>query len=277
MGNRRPSPEHQEAVSRRLAQLSAELDGVEAGGWTTRPCHGDPRRPTSSRCRSPTPGSSRATARAAPEPVPDPHRIRRPRRWSPRRAPRVATAGPEHGRRPAADAARAGSPWGRPSSRSWPVLVAVGLAVTSWWVVRGDPQEVAAPALSSPAGGLATPAAPVASASSSAEAGRDRRHGHRRRRRARYAVPASRCSTPAPGWSTRSRRPAGPGRGVDLTALNLARLLVDGEQIVVGVAAPPGVAGARGADRPGRHRPARSSTSTPPTRRCSRPCPTSGR
>src|SRR5215210_1568658 len=28
MGNRRPSQEHQEAVSRRLAQLSAELDGV---------------------------------------------------------------------------------------------------------------------------------------------------------------------------------------------------------------------------------------------------------
>ncbi len=32
--------------------------------------------------------------------------------------------------------------------------------------------------------------------------------------------------------------------GVDLTSLNLARLLVDGEQIVVGVAAPTGVAGA---------------------------------
>ena len=32
--------------------------------------------------------------------------------------------------------------------------------------------------------------------------------------------------------------------GVDLTSLNLARLLVDGEQIVVGIAAPTGVAGA---------------------------------
>ncbi len=32
--------------------------------------------------------------------------------------------------------------------------------------------------------------------------------------------------------------------GVDLTSLNLARLLVDGEQIVVGVAAPTGLPGA---------------------------------
>ncbi|MGH3331164.1 MAG: helix-hairpin-helix domain-containing protein, partial [Nocardioidaceae bacterium] len=34
----------------------------------------------------------------------------------------------------------------------------------------------------------------------------------------------------------------GARRGVDLTALNLARLLVDGEQIVVGIPQPGGVA-----------------------------------
>ncbi len=34
----------------------------------------------------------------------------------------------------------------------------------------------------------------------------------------------------------------GPRRGVDLSGLNLARVLVDGEQVVVGVPAPAGVA-----------------------------------
>jgi competence protein ComEA len=34
----------------------------------------------------------------------------------------------------------------------------------------------------------------------------------------------------------------GPRPGVDLTGLNLARVLVDGEQVVVGVAAPSGAA-----------------------------------
>jgi competence protein ComEA len=34
----------------------------------------------------------------------------------------------------------------------------------------------------------------------------------------------------------------GPRRGVDLSSLNLARVLVDGEQVVVGVPAPGGVA-----------------------------------
>lgn len=122
-------------------------------------------------------------------------------------------------------------------------MVAVGLAATCWWVIRGDPQEVAAPALSSPASGLTTPAAPVASASSSTEvggtdgkvtvdvAGKVRRPG--------IAV------LDAGARVIDAIKAAGGARpGVDLTTLNLARLLVDGEQIVVGVAAPAGVAGA---------------------------------
>ena len=67
---------------------------------------------------------------------------------------------------------------------------------------------------------------------------------------ARYAARASPSSTPGPGWSTRSRRPAAPGAGVDLSGLNLARLLVDGEQILVGVPAP--AAAPPAAARPGR-------------------------
>ena len=42
----------------------------------------------------------------------------------------------------------------------------------------------------------------------------------------------------------------GARRGVDLTALNLARLVVDGEQILVGVAPAPGVAGSLGTSAP---------------------------
>ena len=42
----------------------------------------------------------------------------------------------------------------------------------------------------------------------------------------------------------------GPRRGVDLSSLNLARVLVDGEQVVVGVPAPGGVA-ASAASAPG--------------------------
>ncbi len=129
-------------------------------------------------------------------------------------------------------------------------LVAVGLAATCWWVIRGDPQEVAAPAVSSPAGGLATPAAPVASAPSSPEvavtdgkvtvdvAGKVRRPG--------IAV------LDAGSRVVDAIKAAGGARpGVDLTTLNLARLLVDGEQIVVGVAAPTGVAGAAAPIPPG--------------------------
>jgi competence protein ComEA len=133
-------------------------------------------------------------------------------------------------------------------------LVAGGLAVTCWWVVRGDAREVSAsPSLSSAPDELATPAEPVASSGSS--------------------PPASGAAGAAEGTVTvdvtgKVRRPGiavldagarvidaleaagGARRGVDLTSLNLARLLVDGEQIVVGVSAPPGVAGATAAPVP---------------------------
>ena len=62
--------------------------------------------------------------------------------------------------------------------------------------------------------------------------------------------------------------------GVRLSGLNLARLLVDGEQILVGVPAVVGLPGAavRRARRTGR-----SSTSTPRARPSSRPSPMSDR
>lgn len=245
MGNRRPSQEHQEAVSRRLAQLSAELDGVRGRGldeptvvrqaapvddYAMPFTHTRVRRPV-----EPPPGS-------APT-IPDPP------------APLVPRPGRHAARRPGRGVVDVLPPTMRGRVALGPAqlafvagLVAVGLAVTCWWVVRGDAREVAAPAVSSPeVGDLATPAEPVASTSAADEsdgkvivdvAGKVRRPG--------IAV------LDAGARVIDALRAAGGARpGVDLTALNLARLLVDGEQIVVGLAAPAGLAGASVPPPPG--------------------------
>jgi competence protein ComEA len=251
MGNRRPSQEHQEAVSRRLAQLSAELDGVRGGRLddptVVRPATapGDFAMPLT---------HTRVRARPAPEPA-----LTVPAAEEP--PPVVAAPGRHASRRPGRSLAAALPPTLRGRVALGPAqlalvaaLVAGGLAVTCWWVVRGDAREVsAAPSLSNAPGELATPAGPVGSSGSS--------------------PPASGAAGAAEGTVTvdvtgKVRRPGiavldagarvidaleaagGARRGVDLTSLNLARLLVDGEQIVVGVAAPPGVAGATAAPVP---------------------------
>jgi competence protein ComEA len=127
------------------------------------------------------------------------------------------------------------------------VVVAVGLAVTCWWLVRGSTHP-ATELAAAPAAGLA-PVTPAAVTPAAAPAGAG-------------SAPAS---TAAPATVTvdvagKVRHPgiavldagarvvdalaaAGGARpGVDLTGLNLARALVDGEQVVVGVPAPSGVA-----------------------------------
>ena len=112
------------------------------------------------------------------------------------------------------------------------------------------PRALAAPAASAAPSGAASPAADG--------------HGHRRRRRQGTPPGHRRARRRVPGWSTRCGRPAGPGPGVDLAALNLARVLVDGEQIVVGVAARPAVGLPSAAARPSPGAPTgRWSTSTP--------------
>jgi competence protein ComEA len=129
------------------------------------------------------------------------------------------------------------------------VLAAVGLAVTCWVVVRSDARPLAAPALSSSGlagGGLATPAEPVAegstvepgpgasSASATGEvtvdvAGRVRRPGI-------VVLPAGSRVVDA------LEEAGGAAPRVDLSSLNLARVLTDGEQIVVGAVALAGPA-----------------------------------
>lgn len=135
------------------------------------------------------------------------------------------------------------------------VAVALGLAVTAWWVVRADPGpgvvpvagEVSTPLVTAQAGPAAltsgattaTPLDPTSGASVTVDvAGKVRRPG------IVVLAPGSRVAD--------ALRTAGGARpGVATTGLNLARVLVDGEQIVVGAPAPPAVpAGGPGASAP---------------------------
>jgi competence protein ComEA len=117
------------------------------------------------------------------------------------------------------------------------LLVLAGLGVAAWWVLGGS-EEVAAPP-PRPTTELvsltASPASPASSAPGGGGsvtvdvAGKVRRPG--------IAV------LDAGSRVVDALEAAGGARdGVDLTDLNLARVLVDGEQILVGVAPPTGVA-----------------------------------
>lgn len=114
-------------------------------------------------------------------------------------------------------------------------LVATGVLGTLYVVLRGDPETVPVPA----AGGAPTSAAPLVSTAPSPTtgaspaavivdvAGKVRRPGVR-------TLPAGSRVVDA------VRRAGGARRGVDLGSLNLARVLVDGEQIFVGGPVPAG-------------------------------------
>ncbi len=113
------------------------------------------------------------------------------------------------------------------------VVVAIGLALTGWWLLRAQPERVV-PHDPAPASPLLTPAADAAASPAAVEslvvdvAGKVRRPG--------IAVlePGARVID--------ALQAAGGARpGVDLSSLNLARALVDGEQILVGIPAAAGV------------------------------------
>lgn len=210
------SDEHAEAVSRRLATLSAELAAVR----------GDPplaHRHTQVRGLSADPDTERRSSDVPVVPVPGRHS---------RRGPVGGLLGSRVTITPAHLAVIA-------------VVIAVAVAVAAWLSVRSDPEPV--PALARVDEPLVTPstsAQPSASAKTSPAAagtgdvtvdvaGKVRRPG--------IAVlpPGSRVvdAVEAAG---------GARRGVDLASLNLARPLVDGEQILVGVPVPAGVVGSLG-------------------------------
>lgn len=131
------------------------------------------------------------------------------------------------------------------------LLVAAAFAVTAWWVVRAEGAATVVPAAAwssddpaSAAAPLVTPAAEVVAATETEPAvvvvdvaGKVRRPGIATLPLGSRVVDAIEAA-------------GGVRRGVDLTPLNLARVLVDGEQIVVGLPQPGGVA-APAASAPG--------------------------
>jgi competence protein ComEA len=220
----RPSP-HADAVSRRLELLSVELNAAPAPDLHThirplpQPPSTEPESPA-----DPVESEDLALPVAA---------IRAPGRHAARRQgpalPSVLTS-------VLPDSWRGRVVLGPGPIAVVAVLVASGLALTTWWVLRGQAEPVA-PAPASPHA-LATPvpvgATPSTSPSGSVElvvdvAGKVRRPGIAVLKPGARVVDAIRAA-------------GGLRRGANLSGLNLARLLVDGEQIVVGIPSPPGIA-----------------------------------
>ena len=141
-------------------------------------------------------------------------------------------------------------------------VVVAGVAVTAWWTTRASGGETALPPVPAVRSAAAAPAAsgsPPAAAPGSAA-------GTTAPGAAATAPPAGAAASGSPGSEIvvdvtgKVHRPGiatlpqgsrvadalqaagGPRRGASLASLNLARVLADGEQVVVGVRAPPGVA-----------------------------------
>jgi competence protein ComEA len=234
MRNRSSTTEHAEAVSRRLATLSAELASVR----------GDPREPPSDRQpdresdRQPGPPvEGSAVEASAPAETPQPPAIPVPGRHAHRRLP--TRAGPGALRLAPAHLVVLA------------LVLAVGLAVTAWLVVRSSAEPAALPEVEPAEGPLVATstqqgaaAAEVDTAGAGSDAGTAAVPGAAAEqdvtvdvagkvRRPGIAV------LPAGSRVVDAIEAAGGARaGVDLTALNLARLLVDGEQVLVGVPVP---------------------------------------
>jgi competence protein ComEA len=245
MRSRRTSSEHQEAVARRLAQLGAELEATRAGpvarasGEEPWPGHSPVTSAAPDLRVVPAPARPPPARTAPVEPADEAPRVPVPgRHAAPRRTVRVAeTLVPATLRGPAA--------LGPGALTVVALVVALGMAVTAWLVVRGDPEEPTV-AVGAPAPGddlvVLPPSAPFPGPSSGPSSAAVR--------------PARDADTVTVDVAGRVRRPgiavldagarvvdaleaAGGARpGVDLSSLNLARVLVDGEQVVVGVAAP---------------------------------------
>ena len=262
MRTRRPSPEHQEAVSRRLAQLERRAGGRASGDRALG--RADERTAAragpADRVGRARPGAGAARGGRAPAcPVAGPAR-RAPvagRPCAPRRCPRRCAAGCWLG--PAQLAVRGGagrrSAWPSPAggwsaaspSRSWPRGAGTG---------RG-------PRLGRRRRRGAGRPAPAAARRRTGSAPGHRRVGHRRRGRQGAPTRHRGARRRAPGWSTRSRR---PGARVPASTCRRSTWPGPGRR-----RADPGRESPRrralrrvGGPRRRRHRPGRWSTSTPP-------------
>ncbi|MCW2844089.1 MAG: Helix-hairpin-helix repeat-containing competence protein ComEA [Nocardioides sp.] len=232
MRTRRPSPEHQAAVARRLALLSAELANARPD-------------PTYDDLGDDPPAWTDAHTRVRVGPAPTPEEEREPDL-----APLVPTPGRHASRRAGRTIAALVPETLRGRVTLGPAQVAVvcalvtlGLAATCWWVIRGDAAELPAPTLTSAAGLVSPPPGaprPVSATGTAPEpsgnvtvdvTGKVRHPGIAVLEAGSRVVDALEAA-------------GGARPGVDLSTLNLARVLVDGEQILVGVPAAAGVAAA---------------------------------
>ena len=221
------SSQHAEAVSRRLATLSAELAAVRREqDDEVDPAHGHTR--------------VRERPDRVTDPAPAPVEPRLPGRHASRRL-RVGglQLGPVHLAVVAVVAA-----------------LAVGLA--AWWAVRDQARAVPVAPAASERSDPAAPASPLAPVVPSAAPGAGGASGStdpggelvvdvagKVRRPGIAVLPAGSRVVDA------LEEAGGARRGVDLTALNLARPVVDGEQILVGIRPPAGVAGTVDSPVPG--------------------------
>lgn len=199
------SSEHAEAVSRRLATLSAELAAVRSEGEVT-------------------PDQGHTRVRERPDAAPPPVIVPVPGRHASRR---LSVGGLQLGPVHLAVVA---------------VVAALAVGLAAWWAVRDQAEAVpvapVVPGESSPSPLAAVSPTSGSPTSATAElvvdvAGKVRRPGI-------AVLPAGSRVVDA------LEAAGGARRGVDLTSLNLARPVVDGEQILVGVAPVDGVAGSLG-------------------------------
>jgi competence protein ComEA len=210
-----------DAASRRLALLAADLGATEAGPRPNLSLSvGDFTRVVPSRrAVPPDPGPVEPPEPPLPPVVPRPgrHAARRRRGLASLRMPRLPGLGPAQ-------------------LAVLAVIVAAGVALTAWWVVRDQAAPVPVPVQPASSASLlvATPSSAGPSRATSAGAsgtvtvdvtGKVRRPGIVVLDTGARVVDALEAA-------------GGERSGVDLSSINLARVLVDGEQIVVGAAQP---------------------------------------
>jgi competence protein ComEA len=233
MRTRRPELDRDAALSRRLAQLGDELSAHRGGVPPARP------EPPPATDLTTAPWWDDHTRPAAPlRPAPPP----------PARAPTPAPAQPSPGGRHAAPRSGAAAVLALGSAQLAVValVVAVGLAATCWWLVRGSahpaPDVTAASTLVSVSPAVEPVVSgeePTATAGAPAVPGTVTVDVSGKVRHPGIAV------LDAGSRVVDALEAAGGARpGADVTGLNLARVLVDGEQLVVGEPAPSGVAAA---------------------------------
>jgi competence protein ComEA len=245
MRSRSHAVEHDAAVARRLELLTSELAAVRDDS-AERAESGVPHSHARIRVVSDPdrdPETDPQTGEAEPRPVPPVARM--PGRHASRRT--LATPGGWVGAVPDPLRGRVGVGPGQLAVVA--VLAVVGLVVTCWFLVRSSGHEVGAPvAVRTPAQPLARPQGSTAPVDTAADGARPSASASRLVVDVAGKVRRPGIAVLRPGARVVDAiRAAGGARpGVDLGSLNLAQVLTDGEQIVVGgsVVPPTGVAAA---------------------------------